>query len=124
MYEGNNPDWWSQLIDAWGQVVMKLIAPISVGIGLCIKLGEDLTMKRDLTWSQRLGIYMTSLSCGVLGWLVCSGINVLDWRMAVVISTATYCGEYFPKWMYKNRDKILNWITFRNFHNGTGTKDK
>lgn len=100
----------------------KMVAPIAIFVGAAMKLGVDLIKKRKLTIAQRLGIYIITVSFGLIGWWVCLalGYKMDDARVPLVIMSMSYFGEHIVDWASRNRDQILNWITFRQWNN----KDK
>jgi len=94
----------------------KMVAPIAIFVGAAMKLGVDLIKKRKLTITQRIGIYIVTVSFGLIGWWACLalGYKMDDARVPLVIVSMSYFGEQIVDWASKNRDKILNWITFRS----------
>jgi len=96
----------------------KMVAPIAIFVGAAMKLGVDLIKKRKLTIEQRLGIYIITVSFGLIGWWVCLalGYSMNDARVPLIIVSMSYFGEHIVDWASRNRDKILNWLTFRNWN--------
>ena len=106
------------ILDQIGAFVGKAIAPLAIFVGAAMKLGVDLIKKRKLTIAQRVGIYIITVSFGLIGWWACLalGYSMQDARVPLVIVSMSYFGEHIVDWASQNRDKILNWITFRNFN--------
>ena len=114
MAVNENPDF----VDQIGALLGKVIAPLAIFVGAAMKIGVDLIKKRKLTIAQRIGIYIVTVSFGLIGWWVCLalGYSMSDARVPLIIVSMSYFGEHIVDWASRNRDKILNWITFRNWN--------
>lgn len=106
------------IIDQITSFLGKMVAPAAIMVGAAMKLGVDLIKKRKLTIAQRLGIYIITVSFGLIGWWACLalGYRMDDARVPLVIVSMSYFGEHIIEWSSQNRDKILNWLTFRNWN--------
>lgn len=107
----------TEMIDQLEILAGKLLALFAVIIGAVIKIGEDLANNRPLTPYQRFGVYMITIGFGFLGYFLAVWCQVQGAAIVLVVSPMTYGGEHILKWVVVNREKILDWITFRNWGN-------
>ncbi len=92
--------------DMW-QGLTKFMVLFAIFLGAALKLGVDLIRKRKMTIAQRIGVYIVTVSFGILGWLVCLHFNVTDVRQPLIITSCSYFGEHIIDWAYRNRNEII-----------------
>ena len=122
--EGNQGHEFGNLfIEVFNWIGKYSIAIIAAMVAAILKTGSDWVNKRPLTRLQRLGIFIVTLSFGLIGWWVCrvAGMTIDSVALPLVILSFAYLGEDILKWVYQNRNQIISWILFRNWKNDKGS---
>jgi len=103
--------------EAWGWIVKNLVVIISFLASAVIAHARDIATKRPLTGMQRMWLFAMRFSFGILGWLVCKGLDygMGDWRVPIIIVASSVGGEDVMLWfaVKENRDKVFTWILNR-----------
>lgn len=94
----------------------KFVPLIAIVLGAVIKLGDDLLSKRQLTFRQKIGLYLITIGFGFVGWWFCVWLKYEDFRVPIIITSMSYMGEHILQWFVKNRVKIFNYFTFKHWN--------
>jgi len=124
--EGNSEhDFVSFLSEIFNWVSKYSVAILAASVGAIIKTGKDWVDKRPLTLLQRTGLFMITLSFGLVGWWVCrvAGMTIESVSVPLIILSCSYLSEDILRFVYLNRSEIINWVLFRNWKNDK-TPDK